>query len=127
MKHFLVDLQQKVVYNVDEVKTMLRLKELRINKKMSQSDVASILQITQQAYANYERGTRQADYNTLAKLSEIFGVSIDYLLGNSENPKSLDEQLEGIDFALFGEVQEMTDEQKQDVLDYIQYKKSKNK
>ena len=36
-------------------------------------------------------------------------------------------QLEGIDFALFGEVKEMTDEQKQDVLDYIKFKKSQQK
>lgn len=39
----------------------------------------------------------------------------------------LDLQLEGIDFALFGEVKEMTDEQKQDVLDYIKFKKSQQK
>ena len=36
----------------------------------------------------------------------------------------LDQQLEGIDFALFGEVKDLTDEQKQDILDYIRFKKA---
>ena len=66
-------------------------------------------------------------------ISNYFGVSTDYLLGNEQKKEpttksdELDLQLEGIDFALFGEVKEMTDEQKQDVLDYIKFKKSQQK
>ena len=62
---------------------MNRLKELRNSHKLSQAEVAKKLGITQQAYANYERGVRQADYNTLKKLSDIFSVSIDYILYKS--------------------------------------------
>ena len=65
---------------------MTRMKELRTEKGLSQKDVASSLGITQQAYANYERMARQADYETLKKLSAIFDCSIDYLLGTSDNP-----------------------------------------
>ena len=70
---------------------------------------------------------------TLSKIAEYFNVSVDYLLGNEQKKEpttksdELDLQLEGIDFALFGEVKEMTDEQKQDVLDYIKFKKSQQK
>ena len=63
---------------------MIRLKELRLEKGLSQEDVAQYLGITQQAYANYERGARQADYENLRKLSEIFGTTIDYILGKSD-------------------------------------------
>lgn len=56
-------------------------KSLRKNLNLSQADVAKQLGITQQAYANYERGVREADYNTLNKLAAIFNVSTDYLLG----------------------------------------------
>lgn len=69
----------------------------------------------------------------LGKISNYFQVSMDYLLGNEQKKEpttksdELDLQLEGIDFALFGEVKEMTDEQKQDVLDYIKFKKSQQK
>lgn len=69
----------------------------------------------------------------LGKISNYFQVSMDYLLGNEQKKEpttksdEFDLQLEGIDFALFGEVKEMTDEQKQDVLDYIKFKKSQQK
>ena len=48
-------------------------------------------------------------------------------MGNTDNPQPIDEQLSGVDFALYGEVKEMTEEEKQDVLDYIRYKKLKKK
>ena len=67
------------------------------------------------------------------KIASYFGVSVGYLLGTEQKKEpttksdELDLQLEGIDFALFGEVKEMTDDQKQDVLDYIKFKKSQQK
>lgn len=60
---------------------MKRLKELRTQAGLSQQAVASKLGITQQAYANYEHGKRQPDNNTLLLLGDLFGVSVDYLLG----------------------------------------------
>lgn len=60
---------------------MLALKKLRIEHGYTQKDMAKMLGISQPAYANYERGVRQADYETLSRLAEIFAVSIDYLLG----------------------------------------------
>ncbi len=58
----------------------MNIKKLRLEKGLSQKDVAKYLGVTQQAYANYERGARQADYSTLEKLAVFFNVSIDYLL-----------------------------------------------
>lgn len=104
---------------------MIRMKDLRKEQGYSQIQVATMLGITQQAYANYERGARQADYETLSKLSNFFGVSIDYILGNTDDPNAptLDQQLEGVSFALYGETKDLTEEQKQDILDYIKFKK----
>ena len=67
---------------------MLRLKELRNNKGLSQAAIAERFGITQQAYANYERGTRQSDYDTLNKLADYFNVTTDYLLGRENKPAS---------------------------------------
>ncbi len=64
---------------------MIRLKALRLEKGCNQADVAEYLGITQQAYANYEREARQADYETLNKLSLFFNTSIDYILGHDRN------------------------------------------
>ena len=65
---------------------MLRLKELRKQKRESQAFIASLLNITQQAYANYESGQRRPDVETLALLAKHFAVSVDYLLGREETP-----------------------------------------
>lgn len=68
---------------------MLRYKELRLAKKLSQDDVAKYLGVTQQAYANYERGARKPDPDTLLKLADFFEVTVDYLLGRDEVPVAL--------------------------------------
>lgn len=62
--------------------------------------------------------------NKLYLLADLFDVSVDYLLGREEHKHTLDEQLEGIEFALYGEVKELTDAQKQDILDYARFKKA---
>ena len=66
---------------------------------------------------------------TLTKIADYLGCSVDYLLGRDAEPeeKTLDEQLEGIEFALFGEVKELTDEQKRDILNYAKFVKSRDK
>ena len=55
------------------------IKNLRKEKSLSQQAIANYLQITRQAYSNYENGKREPDYETLLKLSEFFDVSVDYL------------------------------------------------
>lgn len=62
---------------------MNRLRELRNEKELSQSDVASIIGVTTAAYSNYEKGTRDISTDTLLKLSAFFGVSVDYILGKT--------------------------------------------
>lgn len=63
---------------------MIKLKELRMQKGCNQTDVAKVLGITQQAYANYETEKRQPDNETLSKLADFFNVSVDYLLGRTD-------------------------------------------
>lgn len=63
---------------------MIRLQELRIERKLSQQEAAKALGITQQSYSRYERGGNELGYNALIKFAKFFDVSIDYLLGNSE-------------------------------------------
>lgn len=69
---------------------MERLKKLRLEKGVSQQTVADYLEITRQAYSNYENGNRSADYETILKIAEYFEVSVDYLLrGGPESPASI--------------------------------------
>ena len=76
-----------------------KLKELRKEYKISQRTLADMLGITQQAVAKWETGRSTPDTDTLQKLSSIFKVSIDNLLGVE---KSLDNAFTtvGNDFAI---------------------------
>jgi len=66
----------------------LRLRELREDKRITQNEVAEYLMISRSAYAHYESGNRQMNYETLFLLADYYSVSIDYLLGRYEsNPK----------------------------------------
>jgi transcriptional regulator with XRE-family HTH domain len=65
-----------------------RLRELRELKKITQQQVADYINKTFQAYSLYENGKRDPDTETLAKLSQYFNVSTDYLLGLTDDPQS---------------------------------------
>ena len=61
-----------------------KLKNLRKNKKVNQATVAKLLNISQQAYAKYEKDITEPDTQRLVILSEFYNVSIDYLLGRDK-------------------------------------------
>jgi transcriptional regulator with XRE-family HTH domain len=66
---------------------IFRLKELRNKKKISQIKLSIDLNINQNTISRYENGVREADYKTLIMFADYFDVSLDYLLGRTENPK----------------------------------------
>ncbi len=61
-----------------------RLKEIRKKRKISQLKLAMDLNMNQNTISRYENMERQADYETLIKFADYFGVSLDYLLGRSD-------------------------------------------
>lgn len=63
---------------------MLRIKELRQEKGLSQGDLAKHFGISQQTVSSYEKGIREPDITTLKKLADFFHVSLDYLLGETD-------------------------------------------
>lgn len=64
---------------------MNRIKELRIEKGLTQSQLAELLGVNQTAAGKYERGELEPNFSTLIKLSQIFEVSIDFLIGHSDD------------------------------------------
>ena len=65
----------------------MRLKSLRKEKGISQLKLALDLNMSQNSISRYETGEREADYRTLILIADYFDVSIDYLLGRTDNPK----------------------------------------
>lgn len=61
-----------------------RLKNLRQTRQLRQWELAKDIEVCRGAISHYERGVREPEYYNLVKIADFFGVSIDYLLGRSE-------------------------------------------
>ncbi|MGN0538970.1 MAG: helix-turn-helix domain-containing protein [Candidatus Fimenecus sp.] len=64
-----------------------RLKNLREDADLFQKDLAELLNCSQVCYSLYENGKRDIPTEVLITLSNYYNVSIDYLLGQTNNPK----------------------------------------
>lgn len=62
-----------------------RIRELREDKDWSQTKVAKELGCSQQVYSNYELGQRDVPTVILIKLAKLHNVSVDYILGLTDN------------------------------------------
>ena len=65
-----------------------RLKELRLEYSLTQSQLAMYLNISQQTYSRYETGELEPPIDYLVKLARFYDVNIDYLLGLSDYHKN---------------------------------------
>ena len=63
------------------------VRALREDNDMTQKQVAAYLHCSQQVYSNYELGQRDIPTDVLIRLSSLYNVSVDFLLGLTENPK----------------------------------------
>ena len=63
-----------------------RLKSLRTERKISQLKLALDLNMNQNSISRYENHEREAGYDTLIAIADYFNVSVDYLLGRTDNP-----------------------------------------
>ena len=66
----------------DEVNVNLR--EIRTSREMTVQEIAEYLSCSFSAYSRYETGKREPSIDTLLKLSKLYHVSVDYLIGNNE-------------------------------------------
>ena len=86
-----------------------RLKTLRKQVKLTQAQIAEKLDISQQAYAAWERGVKKPTQENLVKIAQILNVSVDYLVGNSENK---DDDLDNIELLFRMNSTGLTDDEK---------------
>lgn len=61
----------------------MRLRDLREDNDITQSQIASILNIRQNTYSQYENGKRQMPIELLWRLADYYNTSIDYLVGRT--------------------------------------------
>ncbi len=66
-----------------------RLEDLRIDHDLTQQDIADILFCKREVYRRYEKGIRELPLSYAIILANYYNVSLDYLVGLTNNPKSL--------------------------------------
>lgn len=69
------------------MKQYIRIRDLREDHDLKQKDMAQILNCSQQVYSNYELGQRDIPTEILIRLSQYYKVSVDYILGLTNEPK----------------------------------------
>ena len=65
----------------------MRLRELRLDRNMSQQRLAMELSMTQNTISRYENGEREPGIKELIRIADYFNVSLDYLLERSEQKR----------------------------------------
>ena len=66
-----------------------RIRDLREDHDKTQEEIAAILGTSQTMYARYERGANELPIRHLVSLADFYGVSTDYILGRTDNPRML--------------------------------------
>ena len=66
----------------------MRLRDLREDNDLTQTNIAKLLNIKQNTYSQYESGVRQIPIDTLVKLCKFYNTSVDYIIGltNEKRP-----------------------------------------
>jgi len=67
-----------------------RMQLLRENRNWTKTDVAKKIGRTLSTYANWEYGIREPDTEMIKKIAEVYEVSVDYLLGRTDNPNTVE-------------------------------------
>jgi len=63
-----------------------RIKDLREDRDLNQTQVGELLGINQNSYSRYERGAQPFPVHHLIALAQFYGTSIDYLVGLTDDP-----------------------------------------
>ncbi len=97
-----------------------RLKELRKSFKLSQRALAGRLSVSQQTVAKWELGGATPNPEMLSEIADVFGVSVDYLIGRSETRLTKN----ALKFALFDGAP-MDDAALEEVMRFAEYTREK--
>ena len=63
-----------------------RIRDIRMDRDLTQAEIASLLHVSQNTYAQYELGITRYPLDAVVTLAKYYNVSLDYLVGRSEDP-----------------------------------------
>lgn len=96
------------------------LKKAREFKGMSQKDVAEKIGVAKSTYSLYESGNREPNVQTIKKIADVLSTSADKLLGLEEEP-----QVDTL--AAHFDAQEFTDDELEEIKNFVEFVKNKRK
>lgn len=102
-----------------------RLRDLRNERGLTLRELGTLTKLSYSGLAEIERGERTCNASTLKALSEFFCVSVDYLLCQTDDRTPSNNILDNLQVEILNSTQDLTPEQKQDVLTYIDFLKAK--
>lgn len=97
-----------------------KLRQARKRRGLTQRELAQAVDARHNSVSNWESGKNQPDPETIRRLCGVLEVDPNYFF----EAQSLADQLSGVEFALFGEVRELSEADQRDVLEFIRFKKS---
>ena len=100
---------------------MIRLRDLRNEKSISQRKMGDIFNVSQATYNNWEQGNTQPSIEQLIESARFFGVSVDFLIGNTDDEGyvKIQEVLSRDDIATLHTVNTLPEDSKQLLMDFI--------
>lgn len=105
----------------------LALLKFREAKSLSQEQLATLLQTSRSAIANWESGRSQPRPEQFKIISETLNCSTDYLLGGTNEPTPPKKKLSNIQVAFYNQSDKLTDELLEEVIKYMKYLETKGK
>ena len=82
-----INLYYKQIGRREDAAMYTRLRSLREDKDLNQTQVARMLGMSQTGYSKYETGENDVPTAILIKLARFYNTSIDYILGETNNPR----------------------------------------
>lgn len=100
-----------------------RIREVRKSRGLTMKQLGKKIGVTESAISQYETDKRQPDSVTLLKLSNLFDVSVDYLLGaatdKKEQPTVSDELSDAVSMELLNMIRDASEAERRDMLDLL--------
>lgn len=96
-----------------------KLRTLRSEKNITQKQMAELLNITQPSYSMYESNKRTPDYQTLQRIADVFGITVDQLISGTSHIQQSQNKPESPNYHKAEGFGDLKSEDKKKVLEYI--------
>ena len=95
----------------------MNLKEIRVSRRLKVQEVSDYLCCLPSVYSRYENGKREPSIDILLKLSKLYGVSVDGLIGNDE---VVDTSITEIESAMISAMRQADERARQDAIAFLE-------